>query len=167
MGLLSLDQIRALRRAGHDEEAHRRLVELAQANPGNPQVLFEAASVHDYLDLEEQAVGYYVAAIEAGLSGAHLREAYLGLGSTYRLLGRYKESLDVFDRGSREYPDAKEFRVFSAMTYYNLGRFEEAIGILLRVVADTSDDSGIQSYGRAIRSYAANLDRRSRECPNS
>jgi len=132
---------------------------MAKLNPSDAEVLYETASVHDYLDLEMQAVPYYVAAIEAGLAGDLLRGAYLGLGSTYRLLGRFEESLAVFEEGLRFFPDAQEFHVFSAMTHYNLGHFHEAARVLLRVIADTSGDLNIRSYERAIRLYAENLDR--------
>jgi tetratricopeptide (TPR) repeat protein len=153
---LALDHVRQLRADGRHEEAREQLAALAKTTPADAEVLYEAASVHDYLDLEEQAVSYYVAAIEAGLSGPRLRGAYLGLGSTYRLLGRYDESLEILERGLREFPDGQEFRVFSAMTHYNLGRFQEAMGILLRVIADTSDDPDVRSYERAIRLHAEN-----------
>jgi tetratricopeptide (TPR) repeat protein len=160
---LSLHQIRELRVTGRHEEAREHLVAMAALMQSDAQVLYETATVHDYLDLETQAVTYYVAAIEAGLSGQYLREAYLGLGSTYRLLGRYEESLSIFERGLHDFPDAQEFCVFSAMTHYNLGHFHEAVSVLLRVIADTSGDSNIRSYERAIRLYADDLDRLSPE----
>jgi tetratricopeptide (TPR) repeat protein len=154
----SLDRIRELRAAGGHEEAREYLVEMAKLTPGDAEVLYEAASVHDYLDLEAEALSYYLAAIGAGLSGENLRSAYLGLGSTYRILGRYQESLDTFEKGLRHFPEAREFHVFSAMTYYNLGRYHEAVSVLLRVIADTTGDSNLRSYERAIRLYAGDLD---------
>jgi len=156
---LSLDQIRDLRRDGRHEEAREHLANLAGLSPKDPQILFEAASVHDYLDLEIQALAYYLAAIEAGLSGPLLREAYLGLGSTYRILGRTDESLRTFEQAMRHFPEAREFQVFCAMTDYNLGRHHEAVSKLLRVIADTSADPAIRSYERAIRLYAEDLNR--------
>ncbi len=159
---LSLDQIRKLRAEGRDEEAKEQLADLAKANPKNAQVLFEAASVHDFLDFEEQAVTYYIAAIEAGLAGDDLKNAYLGLGSTYRILGKYEESLRAFKEGLRRFPDAEEIYVFIAMTEYNLGHYHDAMSVLLRIIADTSSHPGIQTYERAIRLYATDLDRHSR-----
>jgi tetratricopeptide (TPR) repeat protein len=153
----SLDQIRELRAGGRHEEAREYLIELAKLTPGDAEVLFEAASVHDYLDLEAEALAYYTAAIAAGLSGESLRSAYLGLGSTYRILGRFQESLDTFEQGLHHFPDAREFHVFSAMTYYNLGRYHESVSVLLRVIADTTSDSNLRSYERPIRLYAEDL----------
>lgn len=84
--------------------------------------------------------------------------AYLGLGSSYRALGHYEESLAAFDEGLRRFPDAQELCVFRAMTLYNVGRFHDSVASLLDVIAGTSNDSEIRSYERAIRFYAKNLD---------
>jgi tetratricopeptide (TPR) repeat protein len=100
-----------------------------------------------------------VGAISAGLSGEQLRGAYLGLGSTYRALGQYEDALAVFEEGLRNFPSAAELVVFRAMALYNLGRNKEAVAGLLTVVAGTSSDPAVQSYRRAISSYAEDLDR--------
>jgi tetratricopeptide (TPR) repeat protein len=124
-----------------------------------PDAYYEAACVHDYLGFEAEAVPYYVTAIAAGLSPELLRRAYLGLGSTYRVLGRYSESLGVLDSGLVQFPGARELVVFRAMTLYNLGRSKEAVESLLGVVAETSADAHVQECGGAIALYAADIDR--------
>jgi hypothetical protein len=53
----------------------------------------------------------------------------------------------------------REFAVFLAMVHYNLGQHRAAMGQLLRIIADTSTDPRVQSYQRATRYYAENLDR--------
>jgi tetratricopeptide (TPR) repeat protein len=156
-GSASLEGVRRLRGDGRHEEARELAASLAKAAPRDAEVLFEAASVCDYLDREAEAAGYYIAAIEAGVAGDNLRAAYLGLGSTYRLLGRYDESLAALEEGLRRFPGAREFCVFSALTCHKMGRFDEAVGILLRVIADTSSDAHIQDYERAIRHYAESI----------
>ena len=55
---------------------------------------------------------YYLRAIAGGLPGDLLRSAYVGLGSTYRVLGRFLESLGVLDQGLAEFPQAREIIVF-------------------------------------------------------
>lgn len=157
---LSLEQTRRLSAEGRHEDAREEFVQLAASNPNDATILYETACAHDRLGLEAEAIPYYLAAIEAGLAGNDLRGAYLGLGSSYRALGRYEESLAAFDDGSRRFPDAEELRVFRAMTLYNLGRFHESVSSLLHVIAGTSNDPEIRSYERAIRFYAENLDRR-------
>lgn len=154
----SLAAIKALRLQGHHEEARAGLAALAQQWPDDPFVQYEAASVHDFLGLERAAVPYYLAAIRSGLSGADLRGAYLGLGSTYRTLGMYSESKDALREGIKSFPDALELRVFLAMTLYNLGDFHEAVGSLLEIIAETSTHPQTRDYAPAIRQYAQDLD---------
>jgi len=104
-------------------------------------------------------VPFYLAAIDAGLSDEALRSAYLGLGSTYRVLGRYQEALATFDEGLSKFPGAAELEVFKSMALYNVGRNREAVAGLLAVVVETSNDQTVQSYRRAIALYAEDLDR--------
>jgi tetratricopeptide (TPR) repeat protein len=156
----AVDHIRALRKQGLHEAALSLAADLAPAEPGNAELQYEAACVHDYVGREAAAVAFYLAAIAAGLTGDQLRGAYLGLGSTYRALGRYPEALAVFDEGLGKFPAATELRVFKAMTLYNTGSAKEAVASLLAVIAETSSDGMVQSYRRAIELYAEDLDRR-------
>lgn len=158
--MVDLTLIRDLRSAGAHEEARQQLVQLAAQYPDNALVQYEAACVHDFLGLEADAVPFYVAAIQHGLSGADLRSAYLGLGSTYRTLGHYDESRRILLEGLTHFPDAPELKVFLAMTLYNLSDYHEAVSSLLRVIADTTADQELRAYERAIRLYAEDLNQR-------
>ncbi len=108
---------------------------------------------------ERDAVPYYETAIENGLSGDDLRGALLGLGSTYRTLGEYEKSIAILKHGARLFPDANEFRVFLAMALYNIGDSKEGLGILLNVLLETTNDSGILRFKKAIALYAEDLDK--------
>jgi tetratricopeptide (TPR) repeat protein len=148
-----------LRNAGQQQAACDLLVAMAAAYPESGAVQYAAACIHDFLGLEAQAVPYYVAALTIGLPDVDLRGAYLGLGSTYRTLGRYADSYQTLETGLEHFPNAPELRVFLAMAYYNLGHHHNAMQTLLRVIAETSADSVVQEYARAIRFYADDLDR--------
>lgn len=84
--------------------------------------------------------------------------APFGTGSTYRTLGQYEQSENVLRQAIENYPEHKEFQVFYAMTLYNLRQNDQAMGILLHLLADTSSDPGITEYARAINFYADKLD---------
>ena len=157
--MMDVQAIRSLRREGQHEEARILAARLAAASPQDALVQYEAACVHDYLGLESEAVPYYVRAIAAGLPGDLLRSAYVGLGSTYRVLGRFHESLGVLDQGLADFPQAREIIVFRAMTLHNQGRGKQAVEALLRVVAETADDPDIQEYSRAIDQYSQDVER--------
>lgn len=156
----ALEQARALRAAGAHDEARAVLVELASRHPDHAIVQYESACVHDFLGFEAQAVPYYVRALALGLPDDLARSAWLGLGSTYRTLGRYEESERTLREGLARFPAAAQMRAFLAMTLYNLGRHHEAMQLLLGVIADTTSDAELRRYERAIRFYADDLDRR-------
>ena len=105
--------------------------------------------------MEAQAVPFYLAALKGEkLTADHRREALLGLGSTYRTLGRHAEAEQTLLQGLAEFPEARELEVFLAMTLHNFGQGKRAVELLLGIVAATSSDPGIQAYCRAIELYA-------------
>lgn len=120
---------------------------------------YQLACLYDVQGLEQQAIPCYQAALARNLPAPQRQEAWLGLGSTYRALGLYQQSLATFDQGLAEFPEAKEITLFRAMTLYNLGETKQAVADLLVLLAETSSHSDISSYQRAIRQYAADLDR--------
>lgn len=135
------------------------LVQLAALSPSDAELQFEAACVHDFLGEEATAVPYYLAAISGDLTEEHLRSAYLGLGSTYRTLGRYAEAEATLRQGLERFPQANEIKVFLAMVLHNLGRSKAAVESLLVVLAETSADSRVQAYRQAIVFYAQDIER--------
>ncbi len=149
----------ALRQSGDVEGARDLLLGLHRESPGDAQVNLQCAWAHDRLGLEEDAVPYYEAAIRLGLERSDLGDALLGLGSTYRTLGRYEEALATLDRAVAEFPDHRGFQTFRAMALYNNGRAKEACELLLVLLSDTTSDDGIAGYREAIDTYAEDLDR--------
>jgi tetratricopeptide (TPR) repeat protein len=147
------------REEGRDEEALRLLLSLHEEMPRDGDVNLQCAWIHDKLGLEAEAVPYYKAALEAGLHGEDLHDALLGLGSTYRALGRYEESLRTLDRGVKEFPADPALKVFRAMSLYNTGQAKEACQLLLTVLATTDPPEAISRYRGAISEYARDLDR--------
>lgn len=147
-----------LREEGKPEQAKEVLLALHGQSPNDPDLNYQLAWVHDMLGLEGAAVPYYEKAISSGLAGADRRGALLGLGSTYRAMGQYDKSKEVFELAKKEYPEAREFNVFYAMTLFNLGSYQHAMELLLTELAETSHDEGIASYRRAISFYANKLD---------
>lgn len=132
------------------------LAELERA-PDDARLNYLVACAYDGEGLEHEAVPHYVKAIATGLDGDELRNAHLGLGSTYRAIGRYEEALDTFDRGLEAFPGAPELLVFRAMTLHNLGRSEEAVSQLLKVLVEHTDAESILRYRRALEFYADRL----------
>lgn len=149
----------ALRESDRDEEARTLLVELRNERPDHASANLQCAWIHDKLGLEREAVAYYETALEQGLDGEELHDALLGLGSTYRALGRYGQALGTLSRGTEEFPNDPALRVFHAMALYNEGQAKAACESLLTVLVTTSHNPSITRYRSAITDYAADLDR--------
>lgn len=111
------------------------------------------------MGFEEEAVGHYEAALAGDLSDDELRSAFLGLGSTYRALGRDADSDRIFRQGIERFPDFRPLRVFRALTAYNLGEPREAVADMVRLLLETTSDEEILRYRRSLAAYAEDLDR--------
>ncbi|MET7359973.1 tetratricopeptide repeat protein [Streptomyces sp. NPDC005562] len=148
-----------LREAGRREEAKERLVALSGVFPDDAEVAYQTAWVHDTLGLEAEAVPHYERALNRpGLSATDRRGALLGLGSTYRILGRYEEAVATLGGAAAEFPEDGALRTFLAMSLYNVGRTHDAMEMLLTLLAATSSDPEITGYRPAIEEYAKDLD---------
>ncbi|MEV0323727.1 tetratricopeptide repeat protein [Streptomyces sp. NPDC050658] len=148
-----------LREDGRREEARERLLALCEQFPLDADVAYQTAWVHDTLGLEAEAVPHYVRAVEQpGLSADDRRGALLGLGSTYRVLGRYAEAVTTLRDAAEEFPDDGALRTFLAMALYNTGRTHDAMELLLTLLAATSRDPDVSAYRPAIEHYAKDLD---------
>ncbi|MBR2680929.1 MAG: tetratricopeptide repeat protein [Exiguobacterium sp.] len=153
------DRAVRLREEGQLEQAKQLFLSLLRKDEKNPRLHAYCAWCYDSLGEERQAVPHYERAIRLGLTGEELAESYLGLGSTYRALGRYAEAEQLFEEAIEQFPNHGALKVFQAMTHYNVGRHEEATGTLLELLASPKPDESIARYRRAIAFYARNLNK--------
>jgi predicted Zn-dependent protease len=141
------------------EEAQPLLLELRTEFPRDARIAVYTAWVHDSLGYEEEAVEHYEAALAGDLADEERRAAFLGLGSTYRTLGRDAESERTFRAALERFPDFRPLRVFQALTAYNCGDSRAAVQALVEVLLETTSDPTILRYQRALSGYAEDLDR--------
>lgn len=154
-----LQQAIELRSSKQFDSAMVAFTNLIRIYPDNALVHYHFAWLFDNLGQETNALPHYEKAIQLGLPGNDLREALLGLGSTYRTVGLYQKSAETFEQAIQRFPDANEFKVFYAMTLYNLGRSHEAVTLLLKHIAGNSRDENVLKYASAIDLYANDLDK--------
>ncbi|MEH7225336.1 tetratricopeptide repeat protein [Bacillus sp. JJ1566] len=147
-----------LRKEGRLKESNELLMGLVKESPEDSQLNYQVAWSFDVLGLESEAVPYYEKAIELGLQNEDLEGALLGLGSTYRTLGEYEKSEETLLKGIEKFPENHAMKAFYAMALYNLGRHQEAMGLLLKSLAGTSSDASILAYKKAIVFYSDKLD---------
>ena len=153
-----VDRAIDLRKEGKHKESNEILLTLVQEFPEDAFINYQCAWSLDVLGEEAQAVPFYEKAIQLGLSGKELEGALLGLGSTYRTLGDYHKSKDVFLKGMDLFPDNRAIPVFYSMTLYNLQEHQSAMEYLLNCLVDTTADPEILNYKKAIHFYSDKLD---------
>lgn len=153
----TLERAIRLREAGELEEARTVLLRLLDGNPNDPTVTYQCAWVHDQMGREREAIPLYERAISLGLSGRDLEGAILSLGSSHRAVGGYAKAAEVLRGGVARFPQNRAMQVFLAMALHDLGEHEQAMGLLLCNLAETSFDPEIASYKRAISYYASRL----------
>ena len=128
---------------------------LVRDYPDNAEMNFQAAWSHDNAGLESEAIPFYEQALKVpGLNPGQRQEALLGLGSSYRLMGRTDEAVRVLGDAVAEFPENAALQVFKAIACHEAGRHDEASGILLNLLAETSSSESIIDYRRPIREYA-------------
>ncbi|MCM3241061.1 tetratricopeptide repeat protein [Heyndrickxia oleronia] len=154
-----MDQALLLRKEGHLKESNEMLIQLAEHEPDNPMVNYQCAWSFDVMGKESEAVPYYTRAISLGLQDEALEGALLGLGSTYRTLGQYEKSKEILTKGIEQFPNNRAIQVFYALTLYNLNEHHHAMEILLRNLVETTVDTNILEYKKALEFYSDKLDK--------
>lgn len=147
----------SLRENGQPEQARPLLIALASDFPEDAEVQYQAAWVHDFLGLEADAVPYYERALALGLPEPEREGLILGLGSTYRNVGRVADSLALLERGVSDYPANHVMRCFLALTRLSNDEPREALALAFDALLATSDDPTIERYRRALTSYRDEL----------
>ena len=155
-----IEEAARLMAGGEQDRAERVLLGALEERPDDARANYLMASACDQRGQERKAVPFYQHALAAPeeLSEEDLAGAYLGLGSTYRVLGEYEASRRVLREGLERFPADRALSTFLALTLYNLGEHREATSTLLENLVETTGDPGIQLYRRALALYADRLD---------
>jgi len=155
---MNINEAVKLRNEGKLEESNKMLVALVNQTPEDAMTNYQCAWSFDVLEQEVEAIEYYEKAITLGLPDEDLKEAYLGLGSTYRTIGEYDKSKKTFEKAMDRFDD-NALKVFYAMTLYNLEDHSQAMETLLKLLSETSNDNSIKGYRKAIEFYSDKLDK--------
>lgn len=156
-----LDRIFAARDRNNMDPTIAALLPLYEQHPHNPRVLYEVGGAYDTAGDEATALGFYERAMTEGLQGDVRRRCYLQYGSTLRNLGRLNESVTVFARARREFPDSVALGAFESLTLHAAGQANTALGSLLALIAEDVHTEELDRYKPAMRGnaeYLASLD---------
>ncbi|EOW1564195.1 tetratricopeptide repeat protein [Listeria monocytogenes] len=143
---------------GDYETARKQALAELENNPESAELHYFAAWAHDALGKEDAAIPFYENALQLGLPADSRKEAYIGLGSTYRITGQPEKASILFETALQEFPDNNALRTFSVMAKYNQGLEKEALQETLMLLIETTNDENILSYKKAIQFYAQDLD---------
>lgn len=119
---------------------------------GDPDALYEWASVHDFLGREAEAVPLYRAALEAGLSDDREPQAIIQLASSLRNIGEPQTAVDLLEDRPQEATTGSAGQAFLALALYDTGQPRAALQVALRALAPT-----LPLYRQAVLSYADEL----------
>jgi tetratricopeptide (TPR) repeat protein len=147
-----LSLVRRLKAKGRYQEAERRLGIWLKEDPENPRLLLEMAELLDNQGREAEAIAYYEEALGHGLDPLHRAEAYAGLGSSLRVVGRINDSHAVLSRAVDEFPQHLALKVFLALTLEQQHNFGQALDQLLEVIVAGVQDPTLEPY-RAVFQY--------------
>lgn len=148
----------SLRESGDPERAGSLLSVFLRKNPDDAEAHYQMAWTCDVRGMEREAIPHYRRALEGYLSGKDRSGAFVGLGSSHRVLGEYGEAVEALRRGAFEFPKDRAIQTFLAMALYNTGEHRESARILLKNLVETTSDPRIKSYEKALRFYPERLD---------
>lgn len=155
------ERIAAFWRDADDErpEAMRDALDLLlrERNADDAEVLFERASLHDFLGEEERAIPLYRGALAAGLASPQRTQALIQLASSLRNVGDPSGAIAVLREVADDDELAPAARAFLALALYDDDKPAAALRTALTTLAPL-----LPAYARSVAAYADELDSRPR-----
>lgn len=131
-----------------------------QKTPEDVELNYYAAWANDSLGRETAAIPFYELALSGKLTTTDRLEAFIGLGSTYRVTGSYERAHHLLEQAIQEFPNEPVLQVFQAMVKYNQTDYKAAVSQLLTLIIQHASDKNIRAFERALTFYTQNLDYR-------
>lgn len=146
-----------LRREQHYVASNKALLSLYRRYPTYAFLAYHTAWSFDLLGKPAEAIGYYERAIQLGLTEDDLAGALLGLGSSYRALGRNRAAYDAFAQGVATFPDDHALNAFLALAAHDRGDHALSVRLLVELLLATTRDPQLQRHASALARYAITL----------
>jgi ADP-ribose pyrophosphatase YjhB (NUDIX family) len=125
---------------------------LAERDDGDPVVLFERASLHDFLGEEAEAIPLYRASLDAGLSGERRTQGVIQLASSLRNIGDHSAAMALLGGIRSDDPLTDAARAFLSLALYDDSKPAPALRTALHALAPH-----LPRYGGTIDAYAEEL----------
>ena len=125
---------------------------VAERPDGDPDALYEWASIHDFLGREDATVPLYRAALARGLQGPRRPQAIIQLASSLRNIGDPGAAVELLREQPGDAVTGDAAQAFLALALRDCGRHDEALKVALGALAPT-----LPLYGRSVSAYAQKL----------
>ena len=107
-----LEQAIMLRENGEYKQSYWMLLQLVEEYPNDAAIHYQCAWSFDVIGEEDHAVPFYEKSISLGLPDEDMQGAIIGLGSTYRAIGRYEKASGIFERGLALFLNNRAMQVY-------------------------------------------------------
>ena len=131
---------------------------LLDADPDNPVLLYEVGGAYDTAGQESVAIGWYEAALAAGLEGAVRTRCLIQYGSTLRNLDRFGDSIRVLREAVAGDAASAAALAFLGLSLHAGGRSDAAVAALMRAVASIASGTDAERYRAALVGNAEHLE---------
>ena len=119
---------------------------------GDPDAVFEWASVHDFLGFEAEAIVHYRAALAGGLVEPRRRRAVIQLASSLRNVGEPEAAVELLQELKPDDATGSAAQAFLALALWDAGEHAVALRTALLALAPT-----LPMYRRSVEHYAREL----------
>ena len=119
---------------------------------GDPEALYEWASIHDSLGYGAEAIPLYRSALDGGLAGVRKPQAIIQLASSLRNVGEAEEAIALLCDLAADEVTGDSAQAFLALALRDAGRHDEALQTALTAFART-----LPRYRRSVENYAKAL----------
>lgn len=157
MTMTALDTAIKLRKQQAYDASRDILFELIENEPNKGTIFLNIAWSYDNEGAENEALKYYLLALNETLSPTDQFEAIFGLACTYRCLKQYKKAALIFTKIRKDYPLATEVIPFYALCLISLDQKDAALKILFDLISHYPITSNIQPYQNSISAYANDI----------
>ncbi len=151
-----LDALTGARHGGRIEHLAPALRELDRRHPNVPEIAAELGYTLAAQDALPEALAAYERALALGLpSPAEQANTLAGHAICLLRLGKATEAVRALEAARTQFPDHAEFTAYLALARHRAGATAEGFALLLGLLLETSEDTGLAAHQRTLRAMLA------------
>lgn len=131
--------------------------DLYETYPGNARLAYEYGGVFDSLGMEKEAIPLYQEALKLGIDGPFRIKTLIQMGSTYRNLNKFEESMELLEMAVEESGGDPAAIIFLSLTLLSSGKEKDAALLALRHICE-KENGLVKRYRNSIENYLNELE---------